>query len=68
MISSGEKTGRLANVMNRVSEFCESDLRVGVKAVTTLIEPLMVIVMGVLVGGIAMALLLPIFSISRVIA
>lgn len=68
MISAGEKTGRLGPVMDRVAKFCEDDLRIAVKSLTSLIEPLMIIVMGLLVGGIAMALLLPIFSLSKVVA
>jgi type IV pilus assembly protein PilC len=68
MIEAGERTGRLGQVMNRVAEFCESDMKVAVKTMTNMIEPIMIIVMGLLVGGIAMALLLPIFSISKVVA
>lgn len=66
MISAGERSGRLGLVMNRVAEFCEEDLAVAVKTMTSMIEPLMIVVMGLIVGGIAMALLLPIFSISKV--
>ena len=68
MISAGEKTGKLSVVMNRVAGFCEDDLSISVKTLTTMIEPLMIIIMGLLVGGIAMALLLPVFSISKVMA
>ncbi len=68
MISAGEKAGRLAQVMNKVAEFCEDELNVSVKTMTAMIEPIMIIVMGLLVGGIAMALLLPVFSISKVVA
>jgi type IV pilus assembly protein PilC len=68
MISAGEKTGRLAMVMDRVAAFCESDLRVAVKTATSMIEPVMIIVMGLVIGAIVLALLLPVFSISRVVA
>ena len=68
MIACGDKSGRLSEVMSRICEYCEGDLRVGVKSLTSLMEPIMIIVMGVIVGGIAMALLLPIFSIGRVMA
>jgi len=68
MILAGERTGRLATVMNRVAVFCETDLAVAVKTMTNMIEPAMIVVMGLIVGGIAMALLLPIFSVSRVVA
>ncbi len=66
MVSAGERTGKLDLVMDRVAEFCEEDLKVAVKAVTSMIEPVMIIFMGVVVGGIAMALLLRIFNMSKV--
>lgn len=68
MIAAGERTGKLEKVMNRVAEFCEADLKVAIKSLTSMIEPIMIIVMGLIVGGIAMALLLPIFSIAKVVA
>ncbi|NLW87355.1 MAG: type II secretion system F family protein [Planctomycetes bacterium] len=68
MISAGERTGRLGDVMVRIAVFCEDDLKVAVKTITTMIEPVMIIVMGLLVGGIAMALLLPVFSVSKIMA
>lgn len=68
MISAGEKTGRLGPVMDRVAKFCENDLRIAIKSLTSLVEPVMIIVMGLLVGGIAMALLLPVFNLSKVMS
>ena len=66
--TAGEKTGRLGPVMDRVAKFCEDDLRGAIKSMTSLIEPAMIIIMGLIVGGIAMALLLPVFSLSKVVA
>ena len=68
MVDAGERTGKLGQVMNRVAEFCEDDVTVAVKTLTSMIEPIMIIVMGVIIGGIAMALLLPVFSLSKVVA
>ena len=68
MVDAGERTGKLGMVMNRVAAYCEADLKVAVKAMTSMIEPVMIIVMGLLVGGIAMALLLPVFSLSKVVS
>ena len=68
MIDAGERTGRMAMVMDRVAKFCEDDLRNSIESMTSLIEPAMIIVMGGVIGGIAMALLLPVFSISKVMA
>jgi type IV pilus assembly protein PilC len=54
--------------MNRAAGFCENDMRVAIKTTTDMIEPIMIVVMGFIVGGIAMSLLLPIFSVSRLMA
>ncbi len=68
MISAGERTGQLAQVMNRAAHFCETDMKIAIKSVTDLIEPLMIIIMGFIVGGIALALLLPVFKVSQLMA
>jgi type IV pilus assembly protein PilC len=68
MISSGERSGRLAEVMERIAAFSEEELDAAVKQVTSFIEPLMIVLMGVVVGGVAMALLLPIFSMGKVMS
>ncbi len=67
MIATGEKTGRMAQVMERIAVFCESDLRNTVRNVIALIEPLMIIIMGMIIAAMAMAVLLPIFSMSKVL-
>lgn len=64
MIASGEQTGKLGQVLNKVSDYFESEIATTVKSVTTLIEPLMVTVMGAIIGSIALAMLLPIFQLS----
>ncbi len=68
MIASGERSGRLGEVMERVAHFSEEELDSAVKQVTSFIEPIMIICMGVVVGGVAMALLLPIFKMGSVMA
>lgn len=65
MISSGEETGKLHEVLQRVSSYYNREVETSIKAATSLIEPLMIAVMGVIVGTIGLALLLPIFSLSR---
>ncbi len=65
MIDSGEETGKLDFVLKRVSVYYDSEVDNALKTMTSLLEPLMITVMGFVVGGIAMGLLLPIFSLSR---
>lgn len=66
MIFAGEKSGRLGEVLLKVSAFANRDLKGAVKTMTTMLEPLMIAVMGVIVGGIAISLLLPMLTMSKV--
>ena len=68
MILAGEKSGKLALVMDQVSAFAEQELKEEIAELTRYIEPLMIMIMGVIIGGVALALLLPVFTISRVVA
>jgi type IV pilus assembly protein PilC len=65
MIASGEETGKLDYVLERVSSYYDEEVQAALKTTTSLIEPIMIAFMGVVVGGIGMALMLPIFSLSR---
>ncbi len=68
MISAAERSGRLPETLDRIADSAEADLDEAVKSATQLIEPAMIMVMGCVIGGIAIALLLPIFSIGSVMA
>ncbi len=68
MLRAGEKSGQVGRVCDQVSIFLEKKLQNSIRAATTLIEPLMIIIMGVIIGTIAIALLLPVFRISSVMA
>jgi type IV pilus assembly protein PilC len=65
MIASGEDTGKLDIVLEKVSTYYDQEVESALKTTTSLIEPIMITFMGVVVGGIGLALLLPIFSLSR---
>ncbi len=65
MIACGEETARLDYVLERVSAYYDQEVETALKTATSMIEPIMITVMGVVVGGIALALLLPIFSLSK---
>jgi type IV pilus assembly protein PilC len=64
MIASGESTGKLGKVLDKVSDYFEAEVSNTVKATTSLIEPLMIATMGCAIGTIALAMLLPIFKLS----
>jgi type IV pilus assembly protein PilC len=68
MIRAGEKSGKLGEVCSKISEFYEKKLEASIKNVMALIEPLMITILGVIIGTIAIALLLPVFRISSIVA
>jgi len=67
MVKSGEDSGTMSDVLKDVSEYYARELKTIIKAVTSMIEPIMIVVMGVLVGFIAMSIILPIFKMSSVV-
>jgi len=68
MLRAGEKSGRLGEVCDKVSLFYEKKLEASIRSAMALIEPLMITILGGIIGTIAIALLLPVFRISSVIA
>jgi type IV pilus assembly protein PilC len=67
MIRSGEDSGKLAEVLKDISEFYARELKATIKSVTAMIEPIMIMIMGVVVGFIAMSIILPIFKMSSLV-
>jgi len=67
MIRSGEDSGAMADVLRDVSNYYARELKTVIKAVTSMIEPIMIVCMGVLVGFIAMSIILPIFKMSSLV-
>ncbi|MFW5785460.1 MAG: type II secretion system F family protein [Chitinispirillaceae bacterium] len=62
MISVGEKTGDLAGMLKKVSEFYQEEVDAAVEALTSVIEPIMIVVMGAVIGGILISMYLPMFD------
>ena len=67
MISAGEESGKLGEVLDEVSQFYAGELKSVIKTVTSMIEPLMIVLMGSIVGFIAMSIILPIFKLSSIV-
>ena len=67
MIGAGEESGKLGEVLDQVSEFYAKELKTVIKSVTAMIEPLMIVIMGGMVGFIAMSIILPIFKLSQLV-
>ncbi len=67
MIAVGEETGDIDGMLTKIAEFYESEVDAAVKALTSIIEPLMIVVVGGIVGGIVIAMYLPMFEIFNLI-
>ena len=63
MVSIGEETGEIDKMLMKVADFYENEVEEAVKALTSLMEPLMIVVLGGMVGSIIVGMYLPIFSI-----
>ena len=62
MIAIGERTGALETLLEKIAEFYDSQVKAQVKALTSLIEPLLISFMGVIVGGVVLAIFAPILD------
>ncbi len=67
MIASGEEAGAVDNMLKRIADFYDEEVEATTEALTSLIEPLMIAVLGILVGGMIVALYLPIFNVANLI-
>ena len=66
MVKAGETTGNVDGMMNKIADFYDTEIDATVAALTSLIEPLLIVFLGVVVGGIVMAMFLPIFQLGAV--
>ncbi|MCP4669769.1 MAG: type II secretion system inner membrane protein GspF [Desulfobacula sp.] len=67
MIKIGETSGELEKMLEKTADLFEKDVHTAVTAATSLIEPLIILIMGIVVGGIILAICLPIFEINQLI-
>lgn len=68
MVAAGEESGRLGEVLKEVAVFYQRALRDAIKTMTSMIEPILIVIMGSIVGFIAMAIILPIFKMSSLVS
>jgi type IV pilus assembly protein PilC len=68
MLSIGESTGALDTMSSKIADFYDDEVDVAVSALTSLIEPVMIVFLGVVVGGLVISMYLPIFKIAGTVA
>ncbi|HUV35505.1 MAG TPA: type II secretion system F family protein, partial [Patescibacteria group bacterium] len=68
MIAVGEQTGALDEMLDKIADFYDSEVDTAVSALTAIIEPLMIVFMGGIVGGMLIAMYLPMFKLVSVVS
>jgi len=68
MISMGEQTAQLEKMLGKIADFYEEQMDAAVAGLTSMIEPLVIALLGIIIGGIVISLFLPIFKITQLIA
>lgn len=67
MIAVGEKTGALEQMLGKISDFYDSEVKAAIDGLTSMIEPLLILLMGIVVGGIVIGLFMPIMGLSSLV-
>jgi type IV pilus assembly protein PilC len=67
MVSVGEQTGALDNMLAKVADYYEDEVDVAVAGLTALLEPIMIVFLGIVVGGIVISMYLPIFQVVTLV-
>ena len=67
MTAIGEETGKLDAMLEKVAEFYEDEVDEAVKGLSSLMEPFIIVILGVLIGGIVVSMYLPIFKLGQVV-
>jgi type IV pilus assembly protein PilC len=67
MVIVGEQTGALDNMLAKVADYYEDEVDVAVSGLTSLLEPLLIVFLGVVIGGIVIAIYLPIFKVVTLV-
>jgi type IV pilus assembly protein PilC len=68
MMTAGEQTGKIDAMLERVADFLDEEIETTLSGLTSLIEPLLIVFLGVVVGGIVVCMFLPIFKMSQIIS
>jgi type IV pilus assembly protein PilC len=67
MVSIGEESGALDSMLSKVADFYDQEVDDAVEALSSLLEPLIMVVLGTLIGGLVIAMYLPIFKLGSVV-
>jgi type IV pilus assembly protein PilC len=67
MVAIGEESGALDQMLGKVADFYEAEVDEAVESLSSLMEPMIMVILGVLIGGLVVAMYLPIFKLGSVV-
>lgn len=68
MMSAGEQTGNIDNMLERVSDFLDEEIETTLSGLMSLMEPMLIVFLGVMVGGMVVCMYLPIFNLGNIVS
>lgn len=68
MLSAGEQTGNIDNMLERVSDFLDEEIETTLSGLMSLLEPILIVILGVIVGGMVVCMYLPIFNLGNIVS
>lgn len=68
MVAAGENTGKIDNMLEKMADFWDEEIEATLAALTSLLEPILIVFLGFIVGGIVIAMFLPIFKLNDVVS
>lgn len=68
MVTAGEQTGKIDNMLERISDFLDEEIETTLAGLTALIEPMLIVFLGVVVGGMVICMFLPIFKMPEIVS
>ncbi len=68
MVTAGEQTGKIDNMLERIADFLDEEIETTLSGLTALIEPILIVFLGVVVGGIVICMFLPIFKMPEIVS
>lgn len=67
MVTAGEQTGKIDSMLERIADFLDEEIETTLSGLTSLIEPILIVFLGVVIGGMVICMFLPIFKMSEII-
>jgi len=68
MVTAGEQTGKIDNMLERIADFLDEEIETTLSGITALIEPILIVFLGVVVGGMVICMFLPIFKMPEIVS